>query len=149
MSEPIHNIEEKIEDAFYEVINANLDANVKSEVSILVGLGDDEMSYPAITILANDAEPLSIGDQEANYNVPVTLSVSTHFQEHTRAEHGEMVAHLRDIVYRDDIKQLLNNSASKVTTYLITYKACPRGINDGQYRTTGITLDIECYPDKP
>jgi hypothetical protein len=142
----IHNIEEKLEDALSEVINARLDANVKSEVTILVGLGDAAMQRPCITILAHDAEPLALGEQMGNYNVPVTMMVQTHFQEHTRAEHGEMVAALRDVVYRDDFLALVNNTASEVTTYLITPKACPRGIVDEKYRSTGIIVDFECIP---
>ena len=148
MTDLIHDVEEKVEDAALAVMSEYLDANVRSECKMMVGMSDDTLEHPAIIILARDATPLSIGEQIGNYTVNLALTVETHFQEHSREDHRKIVAAVRDVVYRDDFLTLINNTASKVTTYLVSPVACPRDVRDNEYRSTGVVVELECHPKK-
>lgn len=141
----IWNIEDKIEDALSGIIAAQNIAGLslcKTYDSVL-----PENPYCAVLALRSKKYmPDVVYGQAENRVVMVSIMVSGHAQDMTRAEYAELVGKVFDSVYIDEIVSTLNTAlAGEVIVQEFDTGDLSRGISKHSYQTT-LDVEINCYP---
>ena len=141
----IWKVEDLLEDAFYAVISA---ASI-SGLSLCRTYSETLPVLPYCAILALSSDRLI---EDANYGtcenrkVVVSLKISAHSQDYTRAQYSALVSSVMDSVYVNDIISQLNAAVSGLTCQDINFGKISRGISEDHTFETIVEIMVDCYP---
>lgn len=126
-----HTIESRLENAVSGILSTHLSA--ASALPIHVGFDNVSIIAPYIAIICDQSIPYIHGcDWTGNYTCNMMIQVNTHYKDNTRYEHEQYFGEVRDVLYRTDLKEMMNSTGQNLGVMKIDPGNCTRSTNIDQ-----------------
>ena len=138
----IRLVESRLEDAAISVFS-----NCASEPLLSVpthrGMGTDDMTTPYVTFEATESDPIIIGGIAiGNTDTVLRITLKTHCEDYTRAEHDALDTELQGVFWNPDIATELNDARTDLSCIHAIHGSLSRGREEMHNITQ---FEMECH----